>query len=46
LFAFNSQQKAKAVQENGRLSQEIDGINIPQGKGEDLIFDKDEFPLK
>ncbi|WP_312822298.1 3-oxoadipyl-CoA thiolase [Epilithonimonas sp.] len=43
-FAFNSQQKAKAAQENGRLSQEIVGINIPQRKGEDLIFDKDEFP--
>ncbi|GGG42532.1 3-oxoadipyl-CoA thiolase [Epilithonimonas arachidiradicis] len=43
-FAFNSQQKAKAAQENGRLSQEIVGVNIPQRKGEDLIFDKDEFP--
>lgn len=44
LFAYNSQQKAKIAQENGRLSQEIVGINIPQGKGEDLFFDKDEFP--
>jgi len=44
LFAFNSQQKAKFAQENGRLSQEIVGVNIPQRKGEDLIFDKDEFP--
>lgn len=43
-FAFNSQQKAKTAQENGRLSQEIIAVNIPQRKGEDLIFDKDEFP--
>ena len=44
LFAFNSQQKTKAAQENGRLSQEIVPVNIPQRKGDDLIFDKDEFP--
>lgn len=44
LFAFNSQQKAKLAQDNGRLSQEIVAINIPQKKGNDLIFDKDEFP--
>ena len=43
-FAFNSQQKAKIAQENGRLSQEIVAVNIPQRKGDDLIFDKDEFP--
>jgi acetyl-CoA acetyltransferase family protein len=30
LFAFNSQQKAKAAQENGRLAQEIVAVNIPQ----------------
>jgi acetyl-CoA acyltransferase len=44
LFAFNSQQKTKLAQENGRLSQEIVPVNIPQRKGDDLIFDKDEFP--
>ena len=44
LFAYHSQQKAKVAQENGRLSQEIVGVNIPQRKGEDIIFDKDEFP--
>ncbi|WP_312769615.1 3-oxoadipyl-CoA thiolase [Epilithonimonas sp.] len=43
-FAFNSQQKAKIAQENGRLAKEIVSINIPQRKGDDLIFDKDEFP--
>ena len=44
LFAFNSQRKTKIAQENGRLSQEIVPVNIPQRKGDDLIFDKDEFP--
>ena len=44
LFAYNSQQKAKVAQKNGRLSQEIVPVNIPQRKGEDIIFDKDEFP--
>lgn len=44
LFAYNSQQKAKVAQENGRLSREIVGVNILQRKGEDIIFDKDEFP--
>ena len=43
-FAFNSQQKTKAAQENGRLAQETVPVNIPQRKGDDLIFDKDEFP--
>ena len=44
LFAFNSQRKTKIAQENGRLAQETVAVNIPQRKGDDLIFDKDEFP--
>ena len=44
LFAFNSQRKTKIAQENGRLAQETVPVNIPQRKGDDLIFDKDEFP--
>lgn len=43
LFAFNSQMKTKAAQENGRLSQEIVAVNLSQRKAEDLIFDRDEF---
>lgn len=43
LFAFNSQMKTKAAQENGRLIQEIVAVNLPQRKGDDLIFDTDEF---
>jgi acetyl-CoA acyltransferase len=42
-FAFNSQQKAFKSQQSGRLSKEISTIEIPQKKGDALIFDKDEF---
>jgi len=41
-FAFWSQSKAKAAQEDGRLAQEIVPVVIPQRKGDDLIFNKDE----
>jgi len=41
-FAFWSQSKAKAAQEDGRLAQEIVPVIIPQRKGDDLVFDKDE----
>ena len=41
-FAFWSQSKAKAAQEDGRLAQEIVPVVIPQRKGNDIIFDKDE----
>jgi 3-oxoadipyl-CoA thiolase len=41
-FAFWSQSKAKAAQEDGRLAQEIVPVVISQRKGEDLVFDKDE----
>lgn len=41
-FSFWSQSKAKAAQEDGRLAQEIVPVVIPQRKGADLIFDKDE----
>jgi 3-oxoadipyl-CoA thiolase len=44
LFAYNSQMKAKAAQENGRLAKEIMQISIPQRKGDDIIVDTDEFP--
>jgi acetyl-CoA acyltransferase len=43
LFAYNSQQKAFVSQQNGRLSKEIVAINIPQKRGDNLIFSNDEF---
>ncbi len=43
LFAFNSHRKAAAAQDSGRLAEEIIGVEIPQRKGDALIFNQDEF---
>jgi acetyl-CoA acyltransferase len=42
-FAAWSQQKAAIAQANGRFAQEIVAVEIPQKKGEALIFNVDEF---
>jgi 3-oxoadipyl-CoA thiolase len=42
-FAAWSQQKAAKATENSRLGREIMPVPIPQRKGPDLIFEKDEF---
>jgi acetyl-CoA acyltransferase len=42
-FAFWSQQKAANAQENKRFEKEITPLEIPQKKGDSLIFSKDEF---
>lgn len=43
LFAYNSQMKATKAQENGRLAKEIMTVEIPQRKGDAILFEKDEF---
>ena len=43
-FAYASQQKAIAAIDSGRFKDQIVGIQIPQKKGEPLVFDTDEFP--
>ena len=43
-FAASSQQKAIAAIEAGRLRDEITPVEIPQRKGEPLVFDTDEQP--
>ncbi len=43
-FAAASQQKAEAAQNAGRFKDEIVAVEIPQRKGEPLVFDHDEFP--
>mgnify|MGYP000670729834 CR=1 FL=1 len=43
-FAAASQQKAAAAQEAGKFADEIIDIRIPQRKGDDIIFNKDEGP--
>lgn len=42
-FAYWSQMKATKAQQNGRLAKEIIPVEIPQRKGESIVFDKDEF---
>jgi acetyl-CoA acyltransferase len=41
-MALKSQQKAEVAQSNGTLAEEILTVNIPQRKGDDIIFEKDE----
>lgn len=43
-YAFNSQMKAFKAIEEGKLQQEIFPIEIPQRKGDPVIFDTDEAP--
>jgi acetyl-CoA C-acetyltransferase len=43
-FAAASQQKAEAAQKENRFVDEIIPIEIPQRKGDPIIFDQDEFP--
>ncbi len=43
-FAAASQQKAEAAQKEGRFKEEIIPVEVPQRKGEPLVFDTDEFP--
>jgi len=42
-FAVASQNKAEAAQKAGRFRDEIVAVNVPQRKGEPLVFDQDEF---
>ena len=43
-FAARSQQKAEAAIKSGRFKDEIVPVEIPQRKGDPVIFDTDEFP--
>ncbi|MDL9997206.1 acetyl-CoA C-acetyltransferase [Variovorax sp. J22P240] len=42
-LALGSQTKAAAAQDAGKFKDEIVAVNIPQKKGDPVIFDKDEF---
>lgn len=42
-FALDSQQKAAKAQASGRLAKEIVPVEIPQRKGDPVVFAKDEF---
>lgn len=41
-FAYRSQQKAAAAQNNGRLGQEITEVVIPQRRADPIVFAQDE----
>ncbi len=43
-FAYRSQKKAAAAQANGRFSEEIVPIEVPQRKGTPVLFSQDEHP--
>jgi acetyl-CoA C-acetyltransferase len=44
LFAATSQQRVEAAQSNGHFDAEILPVEIPQRKGDPVVFAKDEFP--
>jgi len=43
-FALNSQLKTEKAQKEGKFKAEIVPVEIPQRKGNPIIFDTDEFP--
>ena len=43
-FALNSQLKTERAIKDGRFKEEIVPVEIPQRKGEPIVFDTDEFP--
>ncbi len=43
-FALESQQKAEAAIKSGKFKEEIVPVEIPQRKGDPIIFDTDEHP--
>lgn len=45
-FALRSQKRALEAIEAGRFKEEIVPVEIPQRRGESLIFDTDEFPRR
>lgn len=45
-FSARSQARAAEAVENGKFDEEIVPVEIPQRKGDPVIFDKDEYPKK
>ena len=44
VFAARSQEKALAAIEAGKFKDEITAVNIPQRRGDDIVFNTDEGP--
>ncbi|RLC79051.1 MAG: acetyl-CoA C-acyltransferase, partial [Chloroflexi bacterium] len=45
-YAYDSQMKASAAIDEGRFEEEIVPVQVPQRKGDPLIFDTDEVPRR
>lgn len=45
-FAARSQQRATAAIEAGKFEEEIVSVEIPQRKGDPIVFKQDEYPKK
>jgi acetyl-CoA C-acetyltransferase len=45
-YAMQSQERYAAAQAQGRFHDEIDSVEVPQRKGDPLVFDVDEHPRK
>ncbi len=45
-FAINSYKKSIATTEDGTFKQEIVAVEVPQRKGDPIVFDEDEEPKK
>ncbi|HEX2239283.1 MAG TPA: acetyl-CoA C-acetyltransferase [Gammaproteobacteria bacterium] len=45
-FAATSQQRTEAAQEAGYFKDQIIPVEVPQRKGDPVVFDTDEFPRK
>lgn len=45
-FAFNSQEKYQQAQIANKFSNEIIAVSVPQKKGIEVLFEKDEHPRK
>ncbi|MFG6535185.1 3-oxoadipyl-CoA thiolase [Sulfitobacter sp. 1A15333] len=43
-FAARSQARAASAQASGRFSKEITPVTIPQRRGDNIVFDRDEHP--
>lgn len=43
-FSVNSQHKAEAAVKGGKFKDEIVPVEVPQRKGDPIVFDTDEFP--
>jgi acetyl-CoA C-acetyltransferase len=43
-FAAGSQQKTEAAQNEGLFAEEIVPVEVPQRRGDPVVFDRDEFP--